>query len=1003
MSGPLSDVGLQTGAGSPDFSFLQQNLYRSNQQYEQGLSQVKNDYSSILNAPLTDDANIDQRKQYIAQVQEGLKKIAPTDLSLPQNVAQAENLYAPFWQDEYMLKDMGYTRQIQNEFQKAYSARDSKDKDQHSTFDEASLGPLNNAYKDLKTAGRDPNAYKNLSVPTWTPFIDTGQYMSQFKEKEKPEIDWDDNTSKPGYIVKHINGAETLPGWTTMVAGKFDKRFDPQLNVLGQNEVNSKVDNYIANNPGATKDQARQFIAQSEYDTTLDNRKKAFNQVDAAYNDYTTRLAKLNEAAAHQAHGLVGRQLADKQLYETKLNQRGPHGELSISEQREQAKQDYEELQKPDSLPNMTKNLENYFAGNIRNQMISGYAKRFSEDASTKIETDPAYWSAQNVNVQLAQLKESQRYHNIEHEDRLAGDQTKLQIAYMEHPEWATRQQGAISGIPNSRIEEKATNMVSQATPLDLYANSKQNDQVNIANSLYGIPNDKYRGVSQLLLDPEVGITPTELAAFNDIQMRHHLGTLNEDTNGQIPHNALYDSAVTKLSKALGRDPSTFRTVDDVSKGMVDYANKWINVAHNGMTDPDAVKYYTGLINQSVNTYQNFQADEAKRKGMVKQSIVTSLDPDIRKLAVQRPDGSSDVVSQHDIANEFHRKGLDGITIKLPNGHEQEISTDELAKHYWDGTFALSGGGDKISINGNDYAVSSIKQNGQEKRYGDHWYSLESGGRDLHKYMTNNDWNERTIYEDPTSLTHKFGYPGQAKAKLATVESKVVPNYEYWKGKTGEVPMSIAVPITGKGNDANIAYAQDAVLPGNALNVSGEDGKPVSPEVRDEIINTVQHKPELLGDLVHIIPQSSVYGGNKIQISIDRHKADKDVPASVQGKTFTIDIAPDTRSEKLRQIPQLTGEGYDPLYTDPEYANSTLQQTGINYTMRYDKPSNKFLIDGSWTYIDPKTSKPMTQTISRARSADDGGAMGARSAASDMVQQMLSIKTQNQLTHTQRQ
>ena len=118
-----SSQSLQPALNNVDYSFLQQGLAKRSLDFEQGLSQIKNDYSSILNAPLTSTENVEQRKQYIGQIQEGLKKVATTDVSLPQNVTQAENLYAPFWKDSDILIDQAATKHLQNQFQNAETDR----------------------------------------------------------------------------------------------------------------------------------------------------------------------------------------------------------------------------------------------------------------------------------------------------------------------------------------------------------------------------------------------------------------------------------------------------------------------------------------------------------------------------------------------------------------------------------------------------------------------------------------------------------------------------------------------------------------------------------------------------------------------------------------------------------------------------------------------------------------------------------------------------------------
>src|SRR4051812_19976960 len=119
----------------PNFGFYQQMMQRKNQQYEQGYSQVRSAYDSILNAPLTNTQNIAARDGYLKQAQQQLKNLSSVDLSLQQNVDAADNVFAPFWQDDKMLTDRAFTSYANQEMQKGFRLRDSQkkeDRDQYS-------------------------------------------------------------------------------------------------------------------------------------------------------------------------------------------------------------------------------------------------------------------------------------------------------------------------------------------------------------------------------------------------------------------------------------------------------------------------------------------------------------------------------------------------------------------------------------------------------------------------------------------------------------------------------------------------------------------------------------------------------------------------------------------------------------------------------------------------------------------------------------------------------
>lgn len=92
----------------PNFQFIDTMLRRRQSMYEQGYSQVSAAYKA-LNRNLTNPLNAQNRDGFLRQAEVNLKDLSAMDLSLPQNVDAATNVFKPFYQNTDILADMSLT------------------------------------------------------------------------------------------------------------------------------------------------------------------------------------------------------------------------------------------------------------------------------------------------------------------------------------------------------------------------------------------------------------------------------------------------------------------------------------------------------------------------------------------------------------------------------------------------------------------------------------------------------------------------------------------------------------------------------------------------------------------------------------------------------------------------------------------------------------------------------------------------------------------------------
>lgn len=111
----------------PDYNFLGNILHAKQSRYDSAKRQISDLYGTLLNSPLSRDNNIKRRDEFFKNIEGEIKKISGLDLSLQQNVDQAQNVFKGFLDDNYIMKDMAWTKNFMNQTEKHNSLKNCND------------------------------------------------------------------------------------------------------------------------------------------------------------------------------------------------------------------------------------------------------------------------------------------------------------------------------------------------------------------------------------------------------------------------------------------------------------------------------------------------------------------------------------------------------------------------------------------------------------------------------------------------------------------------------------------------------------------------------------------------------------------------------------------------------------------------------------------------------------------------------------------------------------
>lgn len=152
----------------PDLNFYSNVLQTKQTQYDNNWKALNNIYGQYFYSDLTRDNNIAKKDELLKQIDFNLKRISGLDLSLEQNVQQAAQVFKPFYEDKYLMKDMAYTKNYINKRSGAMGLKNSKDEKTREMYWDTGVKAMDYMREEFKNATDEESlGFQNVS---YTPY-----------------------------------------------------------------------------------------------------------------------------------------------------------------------------------------------------------------------------------------------------------------------------------------------------------------------------------------------------------------------------------------------------------------------------------------------------------------------------------------------------------------------------------------------------------------------------------------------------------------------------------------------------------------------------------------------------------------------------------------------------------------------------------------------------------------------------------------------------------------
>lgn len=233
----------------PDLNFYQYALGTKQNQYLQEYNQVSGIYGSLLNSPMLRDSDIKRRDDFFKKANDQIQKITETDLSKPQNINTAMEIFKPIIDDSNIHQDIAWTRNFHNELSKAESLRS-----QIPAKGQTTTGYWNEGVQDLNYQAQDYSKTSDsealgFSQAKYTPYVDAySEAMSHikgmgFKTSGVSFVGKGDQK----YMVTTTNGTRMIVPLRDYLLGTVgsDPRVQDVYNVKARLAMRSQVDSLL--------------------------------------------------------------------------------------------------------------------------------------------------------------------------------------------------------------------------------------------------------------------------------------------------------------------------------------------------------------------------------------------------------------------------------------------------------------------------------------------------------------------------------------------------------------------------------------------------------------------------------------------------------------------------------------------------------------------------------------------------------------------------------------
>lgn len=189
----------------PNINLLANVLQQRDTKFDSNFKQLNKIYNSYVFADLSRTDNLEKRDALAKQIDLDLKRMATLDLSQEQNVNQAIRVFAPLYEDPYIMADMAKTKNYKAARSGAMALNSARDPQQRSQYWGEGIQYMDYMMEEFKTMPLE----QTLGAPDikYVPFVNVAEKLDKLAKDNNLNIEVDSFSKDGLYIVTDKNGS----------------------------------------------------------------------------------------------------------------------------------------------------------------------------------------------------------------------------------------------------------------------------------------------------------------------------------------------------------------------------------------------------------------------------------------------------------------------------------------------------------------------------------------------------------------------------------------------------------------------------------------------------------------------------------------------------------------------------------------------------------------------------------------------------------------------------
>jgi len=865
----------------PDFSFLQSMQMKANQQYEQGLKEVKTAYSSLFNKQVTGEEATKRQQQYAKRAQDEMKAISATDLSDPKNVLAAENILAPFHEDTLYLENIARTSEFQSEFAKQEAMKNSKNKEERALYNSTIDYYLNKGVEQLASAPMTKEAYSKLERRKSVPVVN----ISDIALQQIKDVGYIKTTDAKGNVMNiTTNGPKSVEAYTSVYKSIVSRpEYAEQNRVLSTARAEMEMDKVKKDNPNVSDQQLKDIFTEKAISGNVewyaksiaDYRKTAleYRRQNAPYGDLDANgfaVDKAQKPRTPEDQAVIINNLTKAQMYEdlarkTEEEFTKSFGYVQTDKTKYSTSSD-EYIKGLDVLSSIYQKRVSDIRGNtndyIQNLYLShdadAFAKSLANISSVETKVNPVQ---QEVNKQTAEIFKEQ----LAIYKAVTGVEQKQEQIDLKELEFKIK-----AGLPVTQEDyDKLYGAGFTMKRIGTYGDNKSG--IDIGSGDIDMPGTNVRQVPTI---DTYNTAKLKLAIDINRASFGSDGMLNMISEDVVP-NGLTGPEIFDLSAAYNKcletgkyDAESLAVREKAAKLLNDFAPTKDKV-YAADTGPNTMREGLGVLATTDAADPLFLTQNPKKQDIVMKMAMQNqiiqknsaellkLNEDYQKNLKEFLD--NDKTGKYKIlinnkTNDFYKPtdaaeifNLPTITVnKFGSNQRKTINGNELAQLWDSKNFHIDRGRGTVNINGEEFQIGNINgfnyvpNTGADNSKRTPYHAALDLDNLLHGETPHNYSGDNGVYiAYPNQIKPKlnngisfydiFGEPGQYKEKLNDASKQVVGKMPQFA--TGESSPELTFDLSGTGKEIDptqkttgTKLVKEALLPNNHKNMYTVDG-----------------------------------------------------------------------------------------------------------------------------------------------------------------------------------